>query len=467
MGWRYAAQLGQESHALYETTGSVGGAETITVPLQAVGSIRIDMTQRGSDYGYSLYEVKAHNPFTVANLMLDADCAASSSQNDENCSECTCEKALDGDLSTRWSSKQPAGGQLDPQWLVITPTHPSRIITLTLRWGAAHASSYSLTASWPFADFYSNVLSYTAPLMAGSIGQCGTDLPRVMYDVGHHFYYPEILTPNLACTMVVTVTASSTQDQNPVLSPGNATDCDTSTRWSSNFTDDEWIALEFSEPITIDGAVLKWEAAYGKAYTFDVSNDGATWTPVYTETNGHGGDDVIQFPVMTTRHIRMYGKERGTEHGYSLWEFEIYYRGGTSSLTALDLARRAAVYARVSGDKALWETGRRILEWYKARYPFIAAAYDPCTGDPLPGWENGEWPSIMADLAELAAEYCDHDFARQVIEDKLRPWLINDPNDPLYGSVGPSAFENLEVLLALRHVDERCCLYLPIIFKGG
>ena len=76
----------------------------------------------------------------------------------------------------------------------------------------------------------------------------------------------------------------------------------------------------------------------------------------------------------------------------------------------------------------------------------------------------------MADLAELAAEYGDCCFARQVIEEELRPELITDPGNPLHGSVGPSAFENLEVLLALRHVDERCyrrCwVYLPVILKN-
>jgi hypothetical protein len=471
MGWSYATQLGQEPYTLYQTTDGAGGTEVVTIPLQSADAIRIDMTQRGTDYGYALYEVEAHGPFTDTNLFLHAECAASSYQNDAYCSDCICHKALDGDLSTRWSSEQPAcpGGPLAPQWLVITPTHPGRVMTITLHWELAHASSYSLTTSWPFADFYSKVLSYTTPLMVGSIQHCGTDLPRVMYDIEHHFYYPEILTPNLACTMDVTVTASSVET--PTLAPDHVTDCDPTTRWSSIFTDDEWIAIEFSRLITIDGAILKWETAYGKAYIIEVSNDGVTWMPVYTETNHHGGDDVIQFPVTTTRHIRMQGKERGTEYGYSLWEFEVYYRGGTSSLTALDLARRAAAYAKVSGDTALREMGQRILDFYKGEYitnGTVAAAYDPCAGDPFPGWENGEWPSIMADLAELAAEYGDCSFARQVIEEKLRTKLITNPDDPLYGSVGPSAFENLEVLLALRHVDEcRHWVYLPIILKNG
>ena len=317
---------------------------------------------------------------------------------------------------------------------------------------------YASQLGSPFADSYSNVLSCTVPLMAGSIQHCGTDIPRVMYDIERHFYYGEILTPNLACVMAVTATASSIQDLSPTFSPSHSIDCDPTTRWSSNWNDDEWIAIEFSDPVTIDGVVLKWEAAYGKAYTIDVSDDGANWTPVYTETDGDGGNDEVHFPLTMTRHLRMHGLSRGTEWGYSLFEFEVY-QGGTSSLTALDLARRAAVYAKVNGDTALWEMGRDVLDFYKGQYTVsgtVAAAYDPCTGDPLAGWENGEWSSIMADLAELAAEYCDCRFARQVIEEKLRPKLITDPESPLYGTVGPSAFENLEVLLALRHVDERC-----------
>jgi len=328
---------------------------------------------------------------------------------------------------------------------------------------------YAARLGPPYADFYSNVLSCTAPLMARSIQHCDTDLPRVMYDIERHLYYGEILTPNLACTMDVTATASSIQDQSSTFSPTNAVDCDPGTRWSSNWSDDEWIALEFGEPVTIDGVILKWQAAYGKAYTIDVSGDGATWAPVYTKTNGDGGNDEIHFPLTTTRHIRMHGLSRGTGWGYSLWEFEAY-RGGTSSLTALDLARRGAAYARISGDAALWDMGRRILAFYKDKYTIsgtVAAAYDPCIGAPLPGWENGEWPSIMADLAELAAECGDCAFARRVIEEKLYPKLITDPDSPICGSVGASAFENLEVLLALRHVDERCSMTNLAIFKSG
>lgn len=377
MGFRYAAQLGEQAHTLYQTADGLGLTEVITVPLQAMEAITLSMTKRGTDWGYSLYEVEAHNPFTETNLFLGAACAASSHQNDVHCQACTCTQALDGVISdaSRWASGIP---WKDDEWLVITPTQPTRIMTLTLHWQDAYAAHYDLSATWPFETFYRNVLSSTAPLMAESIQQCGTDVPRVLYDVEQHLHYGE-----LDQREVVTATASSTQDGNPDFVPGKAVDRDTGTRWSSAHRDDEWIALEFPQPLTMDRVILRWEAAYGEDYAIDISNDGVTWTPVYTETNGDGGVDEIHLPPLITRRMRMHGTKRGTAWRYSLWEFEVY--GRTSSLTSLDLARRAGAYARVSGNTILSDTGRSILNWYKARYPSIAAAYDPCTEEPLPG----------------------------------------------------------------------------------
>jgi hypothetical protein len=139
--------------------------------------------------------------------------------------------------------------------------------------------------------------------------------------------------------LVVHCRASSCQQEDPAYCPsggcacGKALDGDLSTRWASNWTDDEWIELDFGESVAIDGVVLRWEEAYGKAYVIEVSDDGEAWTSVYTETNGDGGDDELQFPVATTRYVRMRGLRRGTPWGYSLWELEIYRSGNLLSMT--------------------------------------------------------------------------------------------------------------------------------------
>ncbi|HEY7176702.1 MAG TPA: discoidin domain-containing protein, partial [Micromonosporaceae bacterium] len=69
--------------------------------------------------------------------------------------------------------------------------------------------------------------------------------------------------------------------------------------------------------------VLNWEAAYGKAFQIQTSPDGSTWTTIFSTTTGTGG--VQDLTVSGSgRYVRMFGTQRGTPYGYSLWEFQVY-----------------------------------------------------------------------------------------------------------------------------------------------
>jgi hypothetical protein len=81
--------------------------------------------------------------------------------------------------------------------------------------------------------------------------------------------------------------------------------------------------LDMGMNIPFSTVELHWEAAYGKVYNIDVSDDGVTWTTVYSETNGSGGTEVIDLAGNSGRYIRMYGLVRETIYGYSLYEFII------------------------------------------------------------------------------------------------------------------------------------------------
>ncbi len=103
----------------------------------------------------------------------------------------------------------------------------------------------------------------------------------------------------------------------------NAVDGNTATRWSSAFSDPQWLQVDLGATHTISQVVLNWEAAYGKAFQIQTSNDGTTWTTTYSTTTGTGGIQTL--PVTGTgRYVRMYGTQRATGYGYSLWEFQIY-----------------------------------------------------------------------------------------------------------------------------------------------
>ena len=77
-------------------------------------------------------------------------------------------------------------------------------------------------------------------------------------------------------------------------------------------------------PPQVSRVVLRWEAAYATAYRIEVSGDGSSWTPVWLTANGAGGRDDDSFTPVTARYVRMLGQTRGTQYGYSLYEFSVF-----------------------------------------------------------------------------------------------------------------------------------------------
>jgi hypothetical protein len=108
------------------------------------------------------------------------------------------------------------------------------------------------------------------------------------------------------------------------LPAANAVDGDPSTRWASNWDDNEWITVDLGASQPVGRVVLNWEAAYGKSYKIQVSDDGTNWRDVFSTTTGSGGQEVDRFPVTNARYVRMQGVQRGTGYGYSLYEFQVY-----------------------------------------------------------------------------------------------------------------------------------------------
>ena len=107
------------------------------------------------------------------------------------------------------------------------------------------------------------------------------------------------------------------------LEGSKAVDGSLSTRWSSQFSDPQFIYIDIGEVAHLDRVDLIWETAYGKEYKIDISNDASNWTTIEHVLNSDGGIDRIETSA-DARYIRMYGIQRGTEWGYSLYEFEVY-----------------------------------------------------------------------------------------------------------------------------------------------
>ncbi len=135
-------------------------------------------------------------------------------------------------------------------------------------------------------------------------------------------------TSNVDLAKGKTTTASSIEKAG--LEAPLATDGSASTRWSSSFADNQWIAIDLGTATVIGGVRLAWEAAYGKSYKIQGSNNASSWTDLFSTTTGDGGVDNITINNTTAwRYVRILGLTRGTKYGFSLFDFNVYGAGST------------------------------------------------------------------------------------------------------------------------------------------
>jgi beta-glucosidase len=126
--------------------------------------------------------------------------------------------------------------------------------------------------------------------------------------------------PSLTAGKVAT--ASSIQDSD--CSAENAIDGDEASRWSSTWSDPQWLAVDLGQPTLFDHAGIYWESAYAKNYELQTSDDGQHWTTVYTKNDGKGGREKFSFPPVTARWVRIFCIKRATSFGDSIFEFGLY-----------------------------------------------------------------------------------------------------------------------------------------------
>jgi len=107
------------------------------------------------------------------------------------------------------------------------------------------------------------------------------------------------------------------------------------TRWESiHAVDPQWLSVDIGASI-ISGVKLTWEAAAGKNYKIQVSNDNLEWTDVYEKTNGTNAavEEVTFKTPINAEFVRMYGISRTMQYGYSLFEFEVFGYNDASKVT--------------------------------------------------------------------------------------------------------------------------------------
>ena len=245
--------------------------------------------------------------------------------------------AVDGNAGTRWSSAFS-----DPQWIRVDLGATAAIDQVTLVWEAAFARSFQIQVS-PDGSAWTTIFSTTtgtggtqtlAITGTGRYVRMNGTVRATPY--GYSLWEFQVFgtigggggcgTANVAQGRP----ALASSQENASTPASAAFDGNAGTRWSSAFSDPQWIRVDLGGTVTVCQVVLTWEAAFARSFQIQVSPDGSAWTTIFSTTTGTGGTQTLAVSG-TGRYVRMNGTVRATPYGYSLWEFAIRTTGPAPS----------------------------------------------------------------------------------------------------------------------------------------
>ena len=188
-----------------------------------------------------------------------------------------------------------------------------------------------------------------------------------------------------------------------------AIDNNAGSRWESASADPQTWTLDLGQARIFNTLEIVWEGAYGKTFTVSVSDDKATWTPVWTVE----GQELAGFPYTqtqkidktTARYIQFHGTERGTGYGYSFYEFRVYL-AGESVLTTLE-ATPTTNLTKVGEGNAITLTakdqnGKTMTDVGEVTYTITPAGAGTITNNVYTPAKMGS-ASIVASIGEIKA----------------------------------------------------------------
>nr|WP_312887111.1 discoidin domain-containing protein [Actinocrinis puniceicyclus] len=242
--------------------------------------------------------------------------------------------ATDGNTGTRWSSAFS-----DPQWLQVDLGSTASVSQVVLQWEAAYATAFQIQTSNDATTWTSIYSTTTGTGGTQTLNITGSGRYVRMYGTtratpyGYSLWEFQVygtLGTGGGCgttDAALNMPATASSLENATYPASAAVDGNTGTRWSSAFSDPQWLQVDLGSTQPICQIGLIWEAAYASAFQIQVSNDASTWTSIYSTTTATGGTQTLNVSG-SGRYVRMYGTTRATAYGYSLWEFQVYTGSG-------------------------------------------------------------------------------------------------------------------------------------------
>ena len=262
------------------------------------------------------------------------------------------EKAVDGDLNTRWGSLR---GEHD-NWIIIDLEQYSRIDKINIDWEAACSDDYTIEVSNDGTTWNVVTEARSNPVInKHSIDEHVYDDSVYGRYVKIHSYKSRSVTYGIN---IFEISVWGDKAEQPVQTeknialnkPSKASSVyktfdssrafdgrtdgsdDNQSRWVSlrkkentdKDIDYQWIYVDLENIYNIDKVVLNWEGACATDYKVQVSNNAKNWTDVAHITDGESGIKELSFNDVQGRYVRVECLNPTGQYGYSLWEFEVY-----------------------------------------------------------------------------------------------------------------------------------------------
>ena len=252
----------------------------------------------------------------------------------------------------------PVSFVTQPATQIAAPNQPVQLIAVV-------AGSAPYTYQWQFTPkggsativasdtTFSNTISFVIPAMtAANVGAYTVTVNNAANIPVTSAAAQLTLAPpgnNLALGRLATASSSQNACNNATTAPPfsgtnclgaeNAVDGNLNSRWGSATADappttltpgvdPSWLQVDLGSTQSFNTVVITWENASAAQYQIQYTNaDPATnpvWSVATTNNAGAGGTETLTFPTVQARYVRLYGTQRNTQYGYSLFEFQVY-----------------------------------------------------------------------------------------------------------------------------------------------
>ncbi|MCG2613795.1 discoidin domain-containing protein [Terrimonas sp. NA20] len=235
--------------------------------------------------------------------------------------------AVDGNTSTRWSSAAS-----DAQSITVDLGSLKSLCSVELLWESAYGRDFNIDISsdgsnWTTAaSIANNTSTHNVIPVSGSARYVRMSGITRATGYGYSLYEFQVFgtAPASSCSsnLAFQRTAYESSQQNSSFPVSNINDGNIDTRWSSGFTDNEYMYVDLGARYPICTVEIFWEAAYATAYRIELSNDAVNWTTATTVSNNTDLHNTIAVSG-NARYVKMQGISRASEYGYSIWEMRV------------------------------------------------------------------------------------------------------------------------------------------------